>query len=95
MDNRSRREYKILYAIGTALGILNIVLVFIWTCSYLGGFGWQDDPLHQFNYHPVFAILGLVVLYGKGKYDMFIVFIVIIIFKNKSISYLKRFFFII
>ncbi|KAG8176591.1 hypothetical protein JTE90_024252 [Oedothorax gibbosus] len=65
MDYQSRREYKVLYSLVTILGILNIILALIWTCSYLGGFGWQDDPLHQFNYHIVFAASGLV-LYGKG-----------------------------
>ncbi|GFT15362.1 putative cytochrome b561 [Nephila pilipes] len=65
MDSYNRK-FKILFAIVTIFGILNVTLVLIWTFQYLGGFAWQDDPLHQFNYHPVCAVLGLVVLYGKG-----------------------------
>ncbi|GBM74114.1 hypothetical protein AVEN_144109-1 [Araneus ventricosus] len=67
MEYHRRKEYQIVYGLITALGILNVVLVLIWTKNYLGGFAWQEDPLHQFNYHPVCAIVGLVVLYGKGN----------------------------
>ncbi|CAL1295738.1 unnamed protein product [Larinioides sclopetarius] len=66
MEYHNRKEYQIVYGLITVLGILNVVLVLIWTKNYLGGFAWQEDPLHQFNYHPVCAIVGLVVLYGKG-----------------------------
>ncbi|KAF8796448.1 putative transmembrane ascorbate-dependent reductase CYB561 homolog isoform X1 [Argiope bruennichi] len=66
MEYHSRKEYQIIYGLITVLGILNVALVLIWTKNYLGGFAWQEDPLHQFNYHPVCAIVGLVVLYGKG-----------------------------
>ncbi|GFS44333.1 putative cytochrome b561 [Trichonephila inaurata madagascariensis] len=66
MDYHTRKEFKILYAIVTLLGILNVALVLIWTFQYLGGFAWQNDPLHQFNYHPLLAVLGMVVLYGNG-----------------------------
>lgn len=66
MDYHKRKEFQILFAIITLLGILNLILVLIWTIQYLGGFAWQDDPLHEFNYHPVCAVLGLVILNGNG-----------------------------
>ncbi|XP_035227747.1 putative cytochrome b561 isoform X2 [Stegodyphus dumicola] len=66
MDYHSRSVYRTVYAIAMIFGLLSIVLVLIWTVKYLGGFAWQEDPLHQFNYHPVCAVIGMIVLYGKG-----------------------------
>ncbi|GIX94644.1 putative cytochrome b561 [Caerostris darwini] len=65
MDH-SRKQYTTVYMLIVILGFISVALVFIWTNYFLGGFAWQSDPLHQFNYHPVLAVLGLVVLYGNG-----------------------------
>jgi hypothetical protein len=42
-------------------------LVLFWVIYYLGGFGWQDQPKLEFNYHPVLMIGGFVYLSGNGK----------------------------
>ncbi|RWS23289.1 cytochrome b561-like isoform X1 [Leptotrombidium deliense] len=47
------------------IGFLMIALTFIWVFKYLGGFGWQMPAL-QFNYHPLFMVIGLVYLYGNS-----------------------------
>lgn len=73
------------------LALVNIVLVLVWTNNFLGGFAWQNDPLHEFNYHIVFAVIGQVVLYGEGiifhsswkhkSYEFFIIQIILKWFK--------------
>ena len=47
-----------------------VVLVGIWTGHHLGGFAWQSDPKHEFNWHPLLMTLGMIYLYGNGKYDI-------------------------
>ncbi|XP_054712181.1 putative transmembrane ascorbate-dependent reductase CYB561 homolog [Uloborus diversus] len=66
MEGPRFKIYQTCFAMIIFLGILIVTLVFIWTKVYLGGFGRSDDPLHHFNYHPVCAVIGLVIIYGKG-----------------------------
>lgn len=47
-----------------------VVLMGIWTGHHLGGFAWQGDPNHQFNWHPLLMTLGMIYLYGNGKFLM-------------------------
>jgi hypothetical protein len=44
-----------------------VVLMGIWTGHFLGGFALQDDPQHQFNWHPLLMTIGLIFLYGNGE----------------------------
>ena len=46
-----------------------VVLVGIWTGHHLGGFSWQSDPKHEFNWHPLLMTLGMIYLYGNGNYS--------------------------
>ncbi len=45
-----------------------MALVAHWNYSYRGGFAW-DGSIKQFNWHPVFMVTGMVVLYGNGTID--------------------------
>ena len=55
-------------------GFMAVVLTGIWMGHFRGGFAWNSmdatnrvDTVHQFNWHPMLLILGLIFLYGNGK----------------------------
>jgi len=45
------------------LGLASIVLVVEWAKKYLGGFG---AFANEFNYHPVFMVIGMIFLFGNS-----------------------------
>jgi len=61
------------YGIAQISGFMAVVLAGIWTGHHLGGFAWQSDPKHEFNWHPLLMVLGMIYLYGNGilMYRMF------------------------
>lgn len=51
------------------IGIICVCLVAVWAANYMSyeGFAWNRfEPDRQFNYHPLFMIVGLVFLYGNA-----------------------------
>ena len=48
------------------LALAVVVMVGVWMGSFNGGFAWHDNVYLEFNYHPLFMILGLIFLYGNG-----------------------------
>lgn len=51
------------------LGLMCIILTIYWVQLWHGGFAW-DGTLLMFNYHPVFMVVGSVVLYSAGEYEV-------------------------
>jgi hypothetical protein len=60
-----------------------VVLMGTWTGHFLGGFSWQSDPQHQFNWHPLLMTIGLVFLYGNGETGLF--------FRSKTVTIFEIF----
>ena len=58
----------ILWIIAECLALTSLVLIIYWAKEFYGGFAW-DGSGKEFNYHPVFMTLGLVIIYGNGKYS--------------------------
>jgi len=60
--------FYVTYLLCLVLGIVCVVLVAFWNYTYRGGFAW-DGSAKQFNWHPVFMVTGMVVLFGNGTFD--------------------------
>lgn len=46
-------------------GVAAMIMTGIWMSKYEGGFAW-DGSDKQFNYHPLFMVIGLVFLNAEG-----------------------------
>ena len=61
------KSHRIIAVCLQTSALIAVILVGVWMGNYRGGFAWHDDPVKQFNYHPLFMILGMIFLYGNGK----------------------------
>lgn len=65
-EEQNLRYFSFTFGVSQFLGALSVILVAVWMGSY-NGFGWTEDPLKEFSYHPLFMIIGFVFLQGEGK----------------------------
>lgn len=65
-----RTVFYVLVVLSQVFGLLAVSLMAYWINKYKGGFEWQYKSPHKFNFHPFFMTLGLVFLYGDGRYHV-------------------------
>jgi len=58
--------HNYLFFVFKVLGLSAVLVLAVWMNKYYGGFAW-DGSHQQFNVHPMCMVVGLVLLYGKGK----------------------------
>jgi cytochrome b-561 len=62
----SSRIFTFLVVVAEVFALTAVIIVGIWMGNFRGGFAWNDAPEKEFNYHPLFMILGMVFLYGNA-----------------------------
>ncbi|MCL4144217.1 UNVERIFIED_CONTAM: hypothetical protein GTU68_022927 [Idotea baltica] len=65
-ETRNIRFFTKVFTVTQIIGILTIVLLVVWLNLFRGGFAWHSNPKLEFNWHPLFMVLGLVFLYANG-----------------------------
>lgn len=64
-DANGRVLFYVLVIILQILGVISIIVVVSWCINYFDGYAW-DGSGKEFNYHPTFMVVGLIVFYGNS-----------------------------
>lgn len=64
-DHQVAKRFRLLYSGSLVVGLILVLLTFIWVFHFRGGIGW-NDPKIEFNWHPLLMIIGFVFLYAQG-----------------------------
>ncbi|XP_015787659.1 cytochrome b ascorbate-dependent protein 3 isoform X2 [Tetranychus urticae] len=65
MNPANTKLFNIILLLSHSIGSIIILLIILWVNKHLGGFDWSI-PAKEFNYHPLFMVLGMVYLYGNS-----------------------------
>ncbi|XP_025095004.1 putative cytochrome b561 [Pomacea canaliculata] len=60
------RYFTWLVLLAQLFGVMAVVLVAVWMGHFQNGFAWQSNPELEFNYHPLFMVIGMIFLYADG-----------------------------
>lgn len=61
-----KKKFILLVVLAQIVGVTAVILMAVWMGNYQGGFGWEQN---KFNHHPLFMVIGLILLYGDGEYS--------------------------
>lgn len=61
------RYFTWLVLLAQLFGVMAVVLVAVWMGHFQNGFAWQSNPELEFNYHPLFMVIGMIFLYADGE----------------------------
>ena len=50
--------------------LASLALTLYWVIKHRGGFAWRDDPIKQFNFHPVLMVAGFITFSGFCEYTL-------------------------
>jgi cytochrome b-561 len=65
-DYRALAKLTIGIIAAQVIGFIMVLLCGVWLGSYHNGYGWAIETV--FNYHPLFMSIGMIFLYGDGKF---------------------------
>ncbi|XP_066248079.1 plasma membrane ascorbate-dependent reductase CYBRD1 isoform X2 [Euwallacea similis] len=57
-------EYTLVVVLASILLLGSLGLTLFWVIQYKGGFAWREDPVKQFNLHPVLMVAGFITFSG-------------------------------
>ncbi|XP_063921303.1 lysosomal membrane ascorbate-dependent ferrireductase CYB561A3 isoform X1 [Zophobas morio] len=57
-------EYALVMILACILLLASLALTLYWVIKHRGGFAWRDDPIKQFNFHPVLMVAGFITFSG-------------------------------
>ncbi|XP_064613666.1 transmembrane ascorbate-dependent reductase CYB561-like [Liolophura sinensis] len=81
-QQRNLRWFTWLVLLAQLLGLTAVILVAVWMGHFRSGFAWQENPAIEFNYHPLFMIIGMIFLYADAM-------LVYRVFRNDRKIYVK------
>lgn len=61
-------EYMVVVTLASLLLVGALTLVLFWILYYREGFAWRENPVKQFNLHPVLMVAGYIFFSGFCKY---------------------------
>lgn len=71
-------DFKIVFWITQAVGIIGLVILTTWVFYFRGGLAWNSQPKLQFNWHVLCLSFGSVYLCANGKHQPY--------FKNNKLD---------
>lgn len=66
-EPRLSAQFKVLFWVTQATGIIACTLTTAWVLHFKGGVGWRTEPKLEFNWHTLSFTIGMIYLYGNGK----------------------------
>ncbi|KAB7506448.1 putative cytochrome [Armadillidium nasatum] len=89
VEARNNRLFTKIFTLTQILGVTTLLLIIIWLSLFRNGFAWTSNPKLEFNWHPLFMVLGLVFLYANDYFLLVIGALVYRAFRGEMKKKLK------